>query len=64
MRVFDAKGLAAFGEQIAYALLGALSGAVMLFFSYFSFYPVYYIVSGSLLLVMCAAAAIFGKRAK
>lgn len=40
------------------------SGAAMLFFSYFSFYPVYYIVSGSLLLVMCAAAAIFGKRAK
>lgn len=29
MRVFDAKGLAAFGEQIAYALLGALSGAVI-----------------------------------
>ena len=40
------------------------SGAAMLFFSYFSFYPVYYIVSGSLLLVLCAAAAIFGKRAK
>ena len=40
------------------------SGAAMLFFSYFSFYPVYYIVSGSLLLVLCSAAAIFGKRAK
>ncbi len=40
------------------------SGAAMLFFSYFSFYPVYYIVSGSLLLMLCAAAAIFGKRAK
>lgn len=40
------------------------SGAAMLFFSYFSFYPAYYIVSGSLLLVLCAAAAIFGKRAK
>ncbi len=40
------------------------SGTAMLFFSYFAFYPVYYIVAGSLLLALCAAAAIFGKRAK
>lgn len=38
------------------------SGAALLFFSYFTYYPVYYIVSGSLLLLLCGAAAIFGKR--
>ena len=29
MRTFDAKGFAAFGEQIAYAVLGAAAGAVI-----------------------------------
>lgn len=38
------------------------SGTALLFFSYFTYYPVYYIVSGSLLLLLCGAAAIFGKR--
>lgn len=40
------------------------SGVAMLFFSYFTFYPVYYIAAGAALLLLCAAAAIFGKRAK
>lgn len=38
------------------------SGTALLFFSYFTYFPIYYIVSGSLLLALCAAAAIFGKR--
>lgn len=38
------------------------SGAALLFFSYFTYYPIYYITVGSLLLALCAAAAIFGKK--
>lgn len=37
------------------------SGAALLFFSYFTYYPIYYIITGSLLLTLCVAAAIFGK---
>lgn len=38
------------------------SGTALLFFSYFTYYPIYYIVTGSLLLLLCLAAAVFGKR--
>ena len=38
------------------------SGAALLFFSYFTYYPVYYIAVGSALLLLCGAAAIFGGR--
>ncbi len=39
------------------------SGAALLFFSYFTYYPAYYMAFGSLLLALCAAAAIFGRKA-
>lgn len=38
------------------------SGSALLFFSYFTYYPAYYIVAGSLLLLLCGVAAVFGKR--
>ena len=38
------------------------SGAALLFFSYFTYYPVYYIAVGSALLLLCGAAAIFSGR--
>ena len=38
------------------------SGAALLLFSYFTYYPVYYITVGSLLLAVCAVAAVFGKK--
>ncbi|MCD7729228.1 MAG: hypothetical protein LUI60_04875 [Clostridia bacterium] len=37
------------------------SGAALMFMSLFTFYPIYYIVSGAILLAVCAAAAIFGQ---
>ncbi|MCD8309583.1 MAG: hypothetical protein LUD19_06990 [Clostridia bacterium] len=37
------------------------SGAALTFMSWFTFYPIYYIVSGALLLALCAAAAVFGQ---
>ncbi|MCD8372703.1 MAG: hypothetical protein LUD27_05320 [Clostridia bacterium] len=37
------------------------SGAGLMFMSWFTFYPVYYIISGAVLLVICVLAAIFGQ---
>lgn len=38
------------------------SGAALMFFSYFTYYPFYYIAFGTALLMLCAAAAVFGAR--
>ena len=38
------------------------SGAALMFFSYFTYYPWYYIAFGTALLILCAAAAVFGGR--
>ncbi len=38
------------------------SGAGLLALSYFTFFPIYYIVSGSLLLILSAAALVVGQR--
>ncbi len=37
------------------------SGTALMFMSWFTFFPVYYIISGAILLAVCAAAAIFGQ---
>ncbi len=38
------------------------SGTGLLFFSYFTFFPIYYIIFGGALMVLAAAARIFGKK--
>ena len=37
------------------------SGAALLALSYFTYFPIYYIVSGSVMIILAAAAMIFGK---
>lgn len=37
-------------------------GLVLILFSFFTFFPVYYIVSGSILLALAAVCLVFGKR--
>lgn len=39
------------------------SGLSLTLLSYFTFYPVYYIVSGGILLILAASALLFGKKA-
>jgi len=38
-----------------------LSGAILLFFSLFTFFPVYYLISGGILLLIAVAVKLFGK---
>lgn len=57
---FFARIKARFSRKIC--LPAFWSGCALLFFSYFTYFPVYYIVMGSLLLLLCGVAAVFGKR--
>ncbi len=59
---FFARVKARFSKRIC--LPAFWSGATLMFFSYFTYYPIYYIAAGALMLALCAAAAIFGKSRK
>ena len=57
---FAAKVRARFTRKLC--LPAFWSGAALMFFSYFTYYPYYYIAFGTALLILCAAAAVFGGR--
>ncbi len=57
---FFAKVRARFTRKLC--LPAFWSGAALMFFSYFTYYPYYYIALGTALLILCAAAAVFGGR--